>query len=167
MSESEQQADGRIIYFLTIQIVEEVYVQPLGFTRMFYKFAFAESEAIASALAQRYCQAHKLTPRSITMSRSVQQALDLYCYPEQILRDRPLARLWRGEVVVERSDIPKLLGIGATCETHLRDDVYLFVAPEPVAAQLNDEGNPDCIGLLKPWMAASARSGRQCGLATE
>ena len=46
MSESEQQADGRIIYFLTIQIVEEVYVQPLGFTRMFYKFALDRKSVV-------------------------------------------------------------------------------------------------------------------------
>lgn len=165
MSKTDQPIDNRIVFFLTIQIVEQVYVQPLGFTRMFYKFAFAESQEAAVALGERFCWEHNLTVARITLSRSVQQRLDLYVFPEQILRDRPLAKLWRGEVVVEPSNIQDLLDLGATCEAHVRDHVYVFVAQEPVAARINASSSIDCIGQLKPWPASSAGA-EQKALAT-
>lgn len=161
MSQTDQAIDNRIVFFLTVQIVEQVYVQPMGFTRMFYKFAFAESQETALALGERFCQERNLTVRRITLSRSVLQALDLYVYPEQILRDRPLAKLWRGEVVVEPSNIQHLLDLGATCEAHVQEHVYVFVAPEAVAARINGSSSIDCIGQMKPWFASSAGSERQ------
>lgn len=161
MSQTDQPIDNRIVFFLTIQIVEQVYVQPLGFTRMFFKFAYAQSQEAALALGERFCQAHSLTVRRITLSRSLQQSLDLYLFPEQILRDRPLATQWRGEVVVDPSNISQLLDLGATCEAHLRGHVYMFVAPEAEAMRINDGSTIDCIGQLKPWVASSAEAERQ------
>lgn len=161
MSQTDQPIDNRIVFFLTIQIVEQVYVQPLGFTRMFFKFAYAQSEEAALALGERFCQAQSLTVRRITLSRSLQQSLDLYLFPEQILRDRPLATQWRGEVVVDPSNISQLLDLGATCEAHLRGHVYMVVAPEAEAMRINDGSTIDCIGQLKPWVASSAEAERQ------
>lgn len=157
----DPQIDNRIVFFLTIQIVEQVYVQALGFTQMFYRFAFAESREAAIALGEGFCQAHGLTVRRITLSRSLQQSLDLYVFPEQILRDRPLAQVWRGEVVVNPSNIEHLLDLGATCEAHLREHVYQFVAPEAVAMRINDGSTIDCIGQMKPWVASSAEAQRR------
>lgn len=166
MSQTDPQIDNRIVFFLTIQIVEQVYVQPLGFTRTFYKFAFAESQEAAMALGERFCQAHSLTVRRITLSRSLQQSLDLYGFPEQILRERALATQWRGEVVVDPSNIQHLLDLGATCEAHLREHVYVFVAPEAVAARINADSTLGCIGLMKPWVASLASSEQQALAAT-
>ncbi len=161
MSQTDQPIDNRIVYFLTIQIVEEVYVQALGMTRMFYKFAFAESPEAATALGERFCAERNLTVRRITLSRSLMQSLDLYVFPEQILRERALATLWRGEVVVDPSSIPHLLDLGATCEAHLREHVYVFVAPEAVAARINADSTVGCIGTMKPWVASSADAEQQ------
>lgn len=146
--------EDRLVYFLTILVTEEVYVQPHGWTQVLFKFAFARDEKEAEALARQHCAENKLTAAWIRVSRAREQNLGRYLYPETMLRSRELAPVWRGEVSVHPEQISVLTGLGATCERRLGGHQFVFSAPESTAMLIN-ASNAVYVGMLKPLMPAA------------
>lgn len=147
--------DDRVVYFLTIRIRNQIHVAGLGFTQVVFMFAFAENQLNATKLAQVYCEANRMTAWKIDAAYAEQQVLSRYVFPEQILRDRPLATVWRGEAVVHPANVKLVTEMGATLESQRGAHVFVFSAPEAVAARIN-ASSAHVIGRLKPCADAPA-----------
>ena len=157
MNDKPTNAEDRHVYFVSVRLGAEVHVVAQGFTSVIFEFAFARTPAEAECLAHKYCADKKLTVLKAVATYAVQQDLSQYLYPEKILRDHPLADLWRGEVVVHSDQTHLLTKMGAQQVKHLGEHVFVFSAPEEVAVHINSS-NARLIGMLKPFVAAGTRS---------
>lgn len=157
MTTATPKVGDRIVYFLTIRIRNQVHVAGLGFTQVIFMFAFANSQVEATQLAKAYCEENRMTAWKIDATYAHQQDLSRYVFPEQILRDRPLATVWRGEVVVHPANVNLLTDIGATLESHRGAHVFVFSAPEAIAVRINSNLT-NVIGSLKPYVGAPVQS---------
>lgn len=157
MTTATPKVGDRIVYFLTIRIRNQVHVAGLGLTQVVFMFAFAGSQVEATQLAKAYCEEKRLTAWKIDATYAHQQDVSRYVFPEQILRDRSLADVWRGEVVVHPANVKLLTDIGATLELHRGAHVFVFSAPEAIAVRINSSLT-NVIGRLKPCVGAPAPS---------
>lgn len=147
--------EDRSVFFLTILVTTEVYVQSHGWMQVLFKFAFARDTKEAEVLARRYCAENGLVASWVKAARAREQNLARYTCPESILRSRAMAPVWRGQVAVHPEQIPALTGLGATCEDRLGERLFVFSAPEATAMLINSS-KAVYVGMLKPQQIAAA-----------
>lgn len=141
--------DSRHIYFVTIRLGVDVHVQALGFTSSVFEFAYAGTPEAAQSLARLHYEKRNLPVVMVAASYAIQQDPAQYMHPEKILRDRPFAEIWRGEVAVHPDHLSMLTEIGASKEVQVGEKLFVFSAPEAVAVRIN-RSSVCYIGMLKP-----------------
>lgn len=151
MNATSSKGDGRHIYFVTVRLGVDVHVQALGFTKSVFEFAYADTAEAAQSLARQHYAKRKLPVEMVAASYAIQQDPAQYMHPEKILRDRPFAETWRGEVAVHPDHLSMLTKIGASKEAQLGEKLFVFSAPEAVAVRIN-RSSVCYIGMLKPCM---------------
>jgi hypothetical protein len=75
------------IFFATVNLDEVIHAQALGFTSQFYEFVCANSAQEAEALVETWAKArgYKVKRVSVGDCASVQQDVNTYTFPEQII----------------------------------------------------------------------------------
>ncbi len=146
--------DGRHMYFVSIRLAVDVHVRALGFTNSVFEFAYAGSPEEAQDLARMHYESKNLPVLTVAASYAIQQDPAQYTFPEAILRNRPLADVWRGEVCVHPEYLCQLEATGACREAQIGERLFVFSAPEPVAVDIN-RSNARYIGMMKPCMSGS------------
>lgn len=82
-----------MIHFVTVDLVDQVHAQGLGFTRQIFCFAHAPSAEDAEARVRAYLQKQQLPAiRKLHARKSVRQDAGSFTFPEQVI-DLPAATL--------------------------------------------------------------------------